>query len=283
MGLSEPRKLPKRQIYGMLFWVFGSAKFRSKFSSGYLFGVVLIDFRDLYRNFQAPIADFDCGDRCAPYNERGVPFCCDLRHAVPAAYQEEWEYLEKNTDLWRPWIPENEEIAAELQAQTPPGQVLIACLGHLHCQRDFRSLTCRAFPFYPYVTLQGEFIGLSYYWQYEDRCWVINHLDAVSSQYRLAFMRVFDQLFEQMPEEKATYRYHAIVMRRVFGRKHRAIPLLHRNGKAYKLSPGNGRMRRCRLDQFPKFGPYRIAADLPFPDENSDNFSSPIWGEAQYP
>ena len=58
-------------------------------------------------------------------------------------------------------------------------------------------------------------------------------------------------------------------MRRVFGRQKRAIPLLHRNGKVYKVTPRNGRMRRVDVSRLPKFGPYRVAAEMPFADEVS--------------
>jgi len=57
----------------------------------------------LYAAFAMPATDEDCGLRCAPYNEGGVPFCCDPRHAVPTAYREEWAYLQAHTDLWRLW------------------------------------------------------------------------------------------------------------------------------------------------------------------------------------
>jgi hypothetical protein len=227
------------------------------------------DFAVLHAGFQAPIAALNCGDKCSPHNDNGVPFCCDQRQAVPSAYAAEWEYLRANTDLWHEWEGETPEITAELRADAPPGQVLIGCLGHLACQRNYRALTCRAFPFYPYVTREGEFIGLSYYWQYEDRCWVISNLAVVTAEYRTQFIDTFDRLFEALPEEKESFRYHSIVMRRVFGRKKRAIPLLHRNGGVYKITPRTGQMRRLQVDSLPKFGPYKIAAELPFEDERS--------------
>jgi hypothetical protein len=225
------------------------------------------DFAQIYARFRSPIAELDCGEKCSPYNESGAPFCCDTRHAVPTAYQAEWEYLQANTDLWHTWQGESPEETQRLQTQTPAGQVLIACQGHTLCQRSFRSITCRSFPFFPYLTNEGEFIGLSYYWEYEDRCWVISNLDQVTPEYRQEFISVYDLLFEQMPQEKENFRYHSAMMRRIFGRKHRAIPLLHRNGAAYKISPKNSRMRRVDVERLPKFGPYQIAALLKFEDE----------------
>jgi hypothetical protein len=226
------------------------------------------DFSSLYGGFQAPIAALNCGDRCAPHNEHGVPFCCDIRHAVPTAYQPEWEYLRGNTDLWRPWEGRSAAENQQLNAQLPEGQVLIACRGHLECQRGFRSLSCRAFPFFPYITLDGAFIGVSYYWDYEDRCWVISNLKNVHQDYLAQFITTYDQIFDRMPEELEVFRYFSSRMRRVFGRCHRAIPLLHRNGSYYKVTPRNGRLRRVRVEQFPKFGVYQISADLPFPGEH---------------
>lgn len=226
-----------------------------------------IDFAALYAQFEAPIAAFNCGDRCAPYNERGVPFCCDTRHAVPTAYLDEWGYLKENTDLWHLWSSDDPAETAALEQQTPRDQVLIACQGHTRCQRGFRSLTCRAFPFFPYLNREGEFLGLSYYWEYEDRCWVISNLQIVSPEYREQFIAAYDLIFERFPGERENFRYHSIVMRRVFGRRKRSIPLLHRDGKTYMVAPGGGKMRQVDPASLPKFGPYEIAAELPFADE----------------
>lgn len=220
----------------------------------------------MYARFETPISSLDCGDRCAPHNERGVPFCCDTRHAVPTAYQAEWEYLEANTDLWHRWQETNLSETAGLQDQTPEGQMLIACLGHERCQRNFRSITCRAFPFFPYVSREGKFIGLSYYWEYEGRCWVISNMQTVTLQYLAEFVATYDALFAAMPQELENFYYHSGIMRRVFGRRRRAIPLLHRNGRIYKITPRNGRLRRIPPQSLPSFGPYKIAAELPFPD-----------------
>jgi len=226
-----------------------------------------LDFASLYAEFDAPIAALDCGEKCAPYNERGVPFCCDTRHAVPAAYQREWDYLSANTDLWHLWKGDDAEDAAELQEGTPPGMLLIECRGHRHCQRGFRSLTCRAFPFFPYFSTAGDWLGLTYYWDYEDRCWVISHLDAVTDEYRAQFMRSFARLFDAYPQERAIYAHQSALMRDAFQRRRRAIPLLHRNGGFYKISPASERLRRVGVQDLPKHGVYRLAAEMPFPDE----------------
>ena len=225
------------------------------------------DFAALYSRFLSPVSILDCGNRCAPHNERGVPFCCDTRHAIPTAYLAEWDYLRANTDLWCLWVGHNQEETMRLSSQAPADQVLIACRGHKFCQRKFRSITCRAFPFFPYIDQQGQFIGLAFYWEYEDRCWVISNLQVVSAEYVREFVSAYERIFEQMPEEKENFRYHSSSMRRVFDRQHRIIPLLHRDGYAGEVIPHHGVLNRVPVKSLPKFGPYLIAAELPFPDE----------------
>lgn len=231
--------------------------------------IVSSDFRSFYRRFHSPVVSLDCGQKCAPYNERGVPFCCDITHAIPSAYQAEWEFLQANTNLWHLWQGPTASETERIRSIAPEGQVLIACLGHSQCQRQYRSIVCRAFPFFPYITRQGEFIGLAYYWEFEDRCWVISNLDAVEQDFRAEFVAFFDRLFLILPEELEVYRQYSSTMRRVFGHRRRAVPLLHRNGGWYKITPRNGRARRVRPQQFGKFGPYRIAVQLPFPGETA--------------
>jgi hypothetical protein len=227
------------------------------------------EFAEIYARFQVPIAALDCGQRCSPYNEGGAPFCCDTRHTVPAAYSTEWEYLQANTDLWHVWEGRTPAETERLKALAPEGQVLIACKGYQLCQRGFRALTCRAFPFFPYITHQGQFIGLSIYWEYEDCCWVMNHLRVVSLEYRAEFIQTFENLFARLPGELEIFRQFSSRMRQVFGRRHSAIPLLHRDGGYYKISPRNGRARKTSPEKFRQYGPYKIAARLPFPDELS--------------
>jgi len=226
-----------------------------------------IDYKTLYPQFDLPLTQDDCGEKCAPYNEYAIPFCCDIRHAVPTVYKAEWKYIKANTELWNIWDGGDPDDTERLLAETPEEQVLVECKGHLKCERSYRTITCRAFPFYPYITSDGELIGLSYYWQYEDRCWIISNLELVTQNYRSQFMEAYDLLFRFYPKDLDSFRYHSAVMRTVFGKRKRAITLLHRNGKTYKITPSNGRLRRIDPGALPKFGPYNIAAQMPFPDE----------------
>ena len=229
------------------------------------------DFSHLYARFSAAVTALDCGDRCGPHNVGGVPFCCDLSHTIPSAYPEEWDYLRGSTSLWHRWQPSDPDLEEEMARKVPPGHVLIACLGHRQCQREFRSITCRTFPFFPYFDLRKRFIGLAPYWEYEDRCWVISHLDQVSAEFRRQFTAAYEWLFEHYPDEIQAYIFQSIRMRRIFGRRRRSIVILPRGHEdepfAYKVAPGSGDKRRVALSGLPAYGIYRLAARLPFPDE----------------
>jgi len=208
------------------------------------------DIRRIYDNFYVPITDIDCGRMCAPQNH-GIPFCCDTCHAVPAAYTSEWDYLKDATALWHSYrgdecenVPDPEGERASLEADTPESMTLLACLGHTRCQRDFRAISCRQFPFFPYVTVDYRFIGLAYEWNFESKCWVLNYLDQVTSQYRQQFIATFDFIFANFDEEFDAYAEKSFQAREYFSAQKRRVPILHRNGHNYLLSPANERLQK---------------------------------------
>jgi hypothetical protein len=221
------------------------------------------EIRSLYDQFDAPIARLDCGGKCAPHNPSGKPFCCDICQAVPAAYKSEWAYLAPNTDLWHVWRGDECENhlstteRARLQDETPASMTLLACLGPERCQRDFRALSCRQFPFFPFVTADYRFVGLAYEWEFESKCWVISNLERVSARYREEFIRVYDYVFALFQDEFESYAARSEEMCLYFIERKRRIPILHRNGGVYLLSPASGRMIRVEAGKLPKFGPYR--------------------------
>lgn len=229
------------------------------------------DVVSLYAEFQAPVCVQNCGDFCAPYNDLGVPFCCDIDYAIPTAYDSEWRYLQSHTDLWHLWAPEVQELKDAIQKQLPPRQVAVECQGSLKCQREYRSITCRAFPFFPYLDQKCEWIGMSYYWEYENQCWLISHLDQLSAHFVQEFFHAFEKLFTAEPDERLSFFACSARMRRSFGKRHRTIPLikLDETGKvaAYTVTPANGRLQRVEFADLPAYGPYQIAAELPFPGE----------------
>jgi hypothetical protein len=170
-------------------------------------------FEDLYKLFSKPIADIDCGEKCGPYNDYGVPVCCDSGILVPAAFDEEWLYLQGSTDLWHLCHDDQGEDLENLQDGLQSGQVLLECLGYKRCQRSYRSITCRAFPFYPYLSSGGEFIGFSYYRDFRDQCWIISNLDIVSPEYIKEFQNAYLRIFEIYPESQESFLEYSSYMR----------------------------------------------------------------------
>jgi hypothetical protein len=220
-----------------------------------------IDVRANYDRFDSPIAAMDCGVMCAPHNPSGKPICCDICYAVPAVYHQEWVYLQQNTDLWHAWrgdeCAENPEDPAGLRAETPGTMLLLACRGPTHCQRAFRALSCRQFPFFPYISSGLRFVGLAYEWEFENTCWVISHLDEASEVYRREFIQAYDELFDLWAEEFNSYIARSEDLRAHYTAMKRRIPILHRNGGYYLLSPVNERLQRVEPAKLPRFGPYR--------------------------
>lgn len=217
--------------------------------------------RGLYDRFDQPVTEFDCGEKCRLHNPSGKPFCCDICHAVPVAYTQEWEFLEPRTRLWHVWrgdeCPEDDTSPERLRAQTPDHLLLLACKGPAFCERNYRASSCRQFPFFPYVTEDDRFIGLAYEWEFESTCWVISHLETVTAAYRSEFIQVYDDLFTRIPHEFESYAGASEEMREHFAGLKRRIPLLHRNGSAYLISPKSERLTRVDPHQFPKFRFYK--------------------------
>lgn len=220
-----------------------------------------MDIPQFYESFNTPVVPLDCGEKCAPHNPSGKPFCCDICHAVPSAYDQEWGYLQANTDLWHPWRGDeclsHPEDPTNLEAETPASMILLACLGPDHCQREYRAISCRQFPFFPYITGDNAFIGLTYNWALEDSCWVISHLSQVTKAYREEFVLFYDEFFSLWIDVMESYAHRSGQMRAHFLTQKRSIPILHRDGRTYLLRPINERLRRAEADRLPKYGVYR--------------------------
>ncbi len=219
-----------------------------------------LNFQAFYAAFDEPVTAVDCGEKCAPHNPSQKPFCCDICWAVPSIYTQEWAYLQPRTDLWHIWrgdeCAQQPEDPAALQADTPDSMLLMACRGPAHCERQFRSLSCRQFPFFPYITADYGFLGLAYNWEFEAQCWVINHLEQVSEKFRENFVQVYDDFFSRWPHELDHYAARSEQMRADFITQNRSIPLLHREGGFYLLRPLNERLRPVDAQRLPKYGPY---------------------------
>jgi len=135
--------------------------------------------------------------------------------------------------------------------------LLLACLGSKQCQRPYRAISCRQFPFFPDITSDYRFLGLAYAWEFEPTCWIISNLGKVTADCRQEFIRTFDDLFSQWMHEMESYAIRSEKMRSHFKAQKRRFPILHRNGGHYLLSPGSERLARVKPERLPRFGVYQ--------------------------
>ncbi len=213
------------------------------------------DFQQIYDIFSAPISRFDCGRYCSPLNG-GEPVCCSTENAVPIVDRAEFALLQSRSDIWQRYRPDDaggKEVVRDMHSSC----LAVACKGVRHCERDNRSLACRAFPFFPYLDRKGDFIGLSIHWTFAERCWVMSNLEIVDAEYRRQFVEAHELLFDKDPSEYRLHREYSASLRRVFSRKRVAIPPIGRDGGLFKILPRGGEMIACAPKSLPKFGPYR--------------------------
>lgn len=216
-------------------------------------------FAEIYKRYNANLAKVDCGRKCAPLNN-GQPVCCDTNNAIPVVEKAEFQLLKSRTDLWFKYKP-NDAVSRRIVDELTDHACAIECKGAAFCERDNRTIACRSFPFYPYLDKAGNFIGLTYYWDFEDRCWIISNMQVVERAFVDEMVAAFDRIFKLDPEEFETMKDHSATMRRVFSRKKKIIPLIHRDGGYFKIKPGSGGvLTPCTPDDFNKFGPYKSEA-----------------------
>jgi hypothetical protein len=211
-------------------------------------------YEALYAGFNAPISRFDCGTKCAPHNG-GEPVCCNTKFAIPVSTIEEWTFLKSRSTMWHSYKP-RDEAERKVKEALPRYCKMMECNGAARCERDNRALSCRAFPFFPYVTKQYEFVGLTYYWAYEPTCWVISNLQIVDKDFVFEFISTFEYIFRMVTEELEIFRDHSASMRRVFSRRGKNIPLIGRDAKYYEVIPKTGERQPAKVEAFEKYGVY---------------------------
>ena len=212
-------------------------------------------YKRIYELLQAPVAKYDCGKKCAPLNN-GEPVCCSTQNAVPVMHKQEYALLKTRTDLWhnfKPYDAATRKIVKDLHGSCQA----VECKGVQHCERDNRSLACRAFPFFPYFTKEKEFIGLTTYWTFEDRCWMMSNMQLVEPDYVLEFVAAYEYLFTVDHREYETFVDWSAVMRRVFSRQGKDIPIIKRDGTGYMVEKPHGAGRKdIPAAKLPKYAPF---------------------------
>ena len=224
-------------------------------------------FKELYQEFSLPLSGIDCGEKCGPFNDYGIPVCCDIKLVIPSAYDLEWEYLRAETELWHLWQGSGAIEQEELIQDVQPGQQLLQCLGHHSCQRSYRSITCRAFPFYPYLDRAGDLLGLAYYREFRDQCWIISNLSVVTAEYKEQFQRTFGKLFQRYPDTKENYLHFSSYMRGQVADAGENLTLLDFSGRVFRVNPISEQVREISYRDLENYGPFGIIKDLIFPDE----------------
>ncbi len=198
------------------------------------------DVKEIYRAFHQPVVEFDCGAKCAEINH-GVPICCDDSHAIPVLYSSELVYLRKKTDLWRGFRARNEH-ERNMARELPDDQRFARCKGHLACERENRSFACRTFPFFPYFTREKAFFGLTYYWEYRGRCWILERYDLVRRDFIDGFVRAWEIVFERNPDEADYFQSLSATCRGAHTRMNRTFVVIGRDGKSWLKPPGEGEL-----------------------------------------
>lgn len=205
-------------------------------------------FREIFDFFDAPVMQVDCGQRCKKLND-GVPVCCDTTNAVPIMQKPEYALLRSRSDLWHPFRPVDAATRA-IVAGLHHTCKAVECKGHTQCERENRSLACRAFPFFPYFTARKKIAGLTYSWIFEDRCWVVANLKRVEQPFITECLRAYDVLFRDDPLERDTLVDHSASMRRVYTRKGRAVPVIGPNREFLFDLPRGGGLKRVSQKEF---------------------------------
>ncbi|MEK7786657.1 MAG: hypothetical protein AAB658_14700 [Chloroflexota bacterium] len=213
------------------------------------------EYEAIYSGFEAAISRYDCGQYCAPHNG-GEPVCCSTKNAIPVATVEEWKFLKSRTDLWHIYQP-NTKAERKIKDELPHDCRVLECKGAAFCERHNRTLSCRTFPFFPYITKGYEFVGLAYYWHFEDKCWVMSNLQVVEREFVREFVSTFELLFRKVPGELEVFRDHSASQRRAFSRWKRNIPLIGRDGGYFEVVPNTGETRPAKVEDFLKHGPYK--------------------------
>jgi hypothetical protein len=213
-----------------------------------------------------PLCEIDCGLKCGPYNDYGVPICCDINQVVPAAFELEWEYLKDQTDFWSPWKSSNPHFY-DLEEEVQNGQVLIQCQGYQECQRDYRTLTCRAFPFFPYLDSKDTLSGMAYFPEFRSGCWIISNLDVVSQPYKEAFQGTFQELFAIYPDYLKDHADFCRYIREQAAEEHKKIVMLGFYGGAFLVDPLTEEKIQVEYKELSAFGPFEITRELRFPGE----------------
>lgn len=232
----------------------GTRVWRSDLAKEAPAGMKPADFAVVFDRFQSSVSRYDCGRFCAPLNN-GEPVCCSTGNAIPIVDKTEFQLLRSRSDLWHLYKP-TDAASRQIVAELHKSCTAVECKGARFCERDNRSMACRAFPFYPYFTREGELLGLATYWGFEDRCWLISNMQVVERDFVQEFIAAYEYIFERDPDEMKAMKSQSAYHRRTFSRRNEAIALIGRDGGFFKVLPYSGRVVPIQAEKLPRYGAY---------------------------
>ena len=183
----------------------------------------IIDWGALYRGFTAPVTRINCGALCSK-NNNGTPVCCNNNLHVPILFADElrWHTTSKNS-LWhkrRSKTAFDKKQAAECADYIK----YCHCNGAQKCRRSLRSLTCRFFPFEPYIAEDGTFVGITYLYRAGNDCPLVdNPAIDVTKAYVRQSIKIWRRIFDFFPDEFELYVEESRKLRRLFKKQNRII------------------------------------------------------------
>jgi hypothetical protein len=160
--------------------------------------------KQLYRLLSVRMTDFDCGKRCAPQNN-GVPYCCDREKVIPVLFKDEYQWHRLQGVFWGK-MPVQTKSDRKLVEESCSYNVFAVCPGVQSCRRTARSLTCRLFPFEPFIDSKGYVKGLVYQSGDKGSCSLMEKPQHMYNQmYIRNATRVWQELVDTFPEDKDLY------------------------------------------------------------------------------
>jgi len=196
---------------------------------------IKVDWKSLYNRFDANVTSFNCGKLCAPFNN-GIPVCCDNNNHIPVLFTRELNWNRTESKQWRKLVPQDQEdkkMVGEIENYVK----FCNCNGVARCERNYRSITCRLFPFEPYIQ-KKMFLGMTYVYRSERDCPLIENKTApISQRFINQALNIWKELFSGYPGEWELYTEESASLRRRFKRKNRPIKVhIWRALKKFKWS-----------------------------------------------
>ncbi|MBE7411760.1 MAG: hypothetical protein L6Q54_05040 [Leptospiraceae bacterium] len=178
-----------------------------------------------YTLLNEELTNFDCGSLCKDQND-GVPFCCVPKNAVPFLYRKEFQLLKSRSELWRVWEPKTAQEKKLKSTHEGEDTLFCECKGVAFCERENRSISCRTFPFEPYLDKRGVLVGLIFMKEFLTSCPLSSRLSDIRQEYIDGHFLFWEKLLLRKKDEYDTYKKSSSAYRRWSKKENKKIPLL---------------------------------------------------------